>query len=62
MAEKDLKVEVVDFDNLTKEDLIEMYNKKCADLKEMETWRNIYKKMSEEAGLKLKTIENILEL
>lgn len=55
-------VEVVDFDSLTKEELIEMYNNKCADLKEAEVWRDIYKKKSEDANLKLKTIENILEL
>lgn len=55
-------VEVVEFDNLTKEDLIEMYNKKCAELKEAEMWRGIYKKQLATAERKLQTIENILGL
>lgn len=55
MAEKDLK-------SLTKEELIELVEKQEKELADAQMWRNIYKKMYEEANLKLKTIENILKL
>ena len=55
-------VEVVDFVNLKKEDLIEKIEKLESELKDARNERDLHKKMYERAYTKLRTIENILEL
>lgn len=55
-------VEVVDFVNLKKEDLIEKIKKLESELKDAQNERDLNKRMYERAYKKLRTIENIIEL
>ena len=55
MAEKDLK-------NLTKEELIEKIEKLESELKDARSERDIHKRMYDMLCIKVRTIQNIIEL